>query len=296
MNNASPLKKILITGGTGQVGFELQRSLMLHGQILAPSRQQLDLTSAAAVDAWLETQQPDLIINAAAYTAVDLAETEQQQALRLNAELPEQLARYCQQRKIGLVHYSSDYVYPGSGTEPWQEDSATGPKNHYGQSKLLGDSAVERASIDYLIFRTSWVYSARGNNFMETMLRLGKERASLNVVDDQIGVPTPARLIAQVTERAISHNLASGVYHLAPRGQCSWQEFAHSIFQQAQAEGVPLAITPAKVQGIPSTDYPTPAARPLNSRLSLSKLENALEIELPDWQSQLTLTLKEYMA
>lgn len=285
---------ILITGGTGQVGFELQRSLMLHGNIYAPDRQELDLSKANAVAQWLQAYQPDLIVNAAAYTAVDQAETERQLAMRLNAELPAQLADYCQHRKATLVHYSSDYIYPGSGTEAWLETSPTGPLNHYGYTKLQGDQAVQQTGIKYLILRTSWVYSARGHNFMKTMLRLGKERDSLKVVNDQIGAPTPARLIAQVTERALSRNIASDIYHLAPRGHTSWQGFAQAIFEQAKAQDMALAINPERVIGIPSSAYPTPAARPLNSRLDLTKVETALGIELPTWQQQLVKTLTEY--
>lgn len=286
--------KILITGGNGQVGFELRRQLVLHGQLLAPCRQQLDLADADAVAAYLEAEQPDLIINAAAYTAVDKAETEQALAMRLNAELPAQLAGYCQQHGKRLVHYSSDYVYPGTGTSSWREDDTTGPQNIYGHSKLQGDLAVQSSGCSHLVFRTSWVYAVRGNNFMKTMLRLGKDRAELSVVNDQIGSPTPARLIAQVTTLAVERLLASGVYHLAPRGTTSWQGFAQAIFDQARALGQELAVQ--QVKGIPSSEYPTPAARPLNSRMSLNKLEQALGAELPHWQQQLQLTLEEFFA
>ncbi|OXY82117.1 dTDP-4-dehydrorhamnose reductase [Oceanimonas doudoroffii] len=289
-----PQPKILITGGNGQVGFELRRQLVLHGQLLAPCRQQLDLANADAVAAYLEAEQPDLIINAAAYTAVDKAETDQAQATRLNAELPAQLADYCQPYDKRLVHYSSDYVYPGTGTSPWREDDTTGPQNIYGHSKLQGDLAVQSSGCSHLVFRTSWVYAARGNNFMKTMLHLGKDRTELSVVNDQIGAPTPARLIAQVTSLALERQLANGVYHLAPRGTTSWQQFAQAIFDQARALGQELAVQ--QVKGIPSCEYPTPAARPLNSRMSLSKLEQALGAELPHWQQQLQLTLEEFFA
>lgn len=289
-----PQPKILITGGNGQVGFELRRKLVLHGQLLAPGRQQLDLANADAVTAYLQAEQPDLIINAAAYTAVDKAESETELAMRLNAELPAQLAEYCKQQGKRLVHYSSDYVYPGTGTTPWQEDDATGPQNDYGHSKLQGDLAIQAIGCSHLIFRTSWVYAARGNNFMKTMLRLGKERAELSVVNDQIGAPTPARLIALITQLAIEREIESGVYHLAPNGTTSWQQFAQAIFEQARALGQELAIN--QVNGIATANYPTPAARPLNSRMNLSKLEQALGAELPHWQQQLQLTLEEFFA
>ncbi|UTA78642.1 dTDP-4-dehydrorhamnose reductase [Halomonas sp. XH26] len=293
---------IVITGGNGQVGFELQRQFAPFGTILAPARQELDLTNAEAVDVYLEKHQPDLILNAAAYTAVDKAESEPEQAQRLNAELPAQLADYAAKQGIPLVHYSTDYVYPGNGETPWQEDSPTGPLSVYGQTKLEGDKAVLESGASHLIFRTSWVYAARGNNFMKTMLRLGREREALSIVNDQIGAPTPARLIAQVTALAfttqgspLTINISSGVYHLAPRGETSWHGFASEIFNQAREAGEALAITSEKTAGIPTAEYPTPAQRPLNSRMALGKLESALGITMPAWQSQLGLTLREYL-
>lgn len=186
-----------------------------------------------------------------------------------------------------MVHYSSDYVYPGTGTTPWQEASPTGPLSVYGQTKLEGDEAIQQSGADHLIFRTSWVYSARGNNFMKTMLRLAESKTELNIVADQIGAPTPARLIAQATTLAIHGQLAKGLYHLAPRGETSWQGFAKEIFH--------LAGHNIKANPIPTSDYPTPAQRPLNSRMEVTKLEQALSIQLPTWQSQLTLTLSEYL-
>jgi dTDP-4-dehydrorhamnose reductase len=300
---------IFITGGNGQVGFELQRQFAPFGTILAPTRQELDLTNADAVEAYLAKHQPGLILNAAAYTAVDKAESEPQQAKRLNAELPAQLAEYAAKQGIHLVHYSTDYVYPGNGEPPWQEDSPTGPLSVYGQTKLEGDEAVAKSGANYLIFRTSWVYAARGNNFMKTMLRLGREREALNIVNDQIGAPTPARLIAQATALAftthdsrftthhspLTIHIPSGIYHLAPRGETSWHGFACEIFEQARKAGETLAIKPQGAAGIPTAEYPTPAQRPLNSRMNLSKLEAALGVTLPTWQAQLGLTLKEYL-
>jgi len=301
---------IFITGGNGQVGFELQRQFAPFGTILAPTRQELDLTNADAVEAYLAKHQPGLILNAAAYTAVDKAESEPQQAKRLNAELPAQLAEYAAKQGIHLVHYSTDYVYPGNGEPPWQEDSPTGPLSVYGQTKLEGDEAVVNSGASHLIFRTSWVYAARGNNFMKTMLRLGREREALSIVNDQIGAPTPARLIAQVTALATSPHASlltspqgahtsqarSAIYHLAPRGETSWHGFASEIFSYAREAGDSLAITPEGTAGIPTVDYPTPAQRPLNSRMALGKLESALGITMPTWQSQLALTLKEHLS
>jgi dTDP-4-dehydrorhamnose reductase len=306
--------KILVTGSNGQVGFELKRQLCLLREVLAPERAELDLADAAAVDRWLEANRPTLIVNAAAYTGVDKAEEEPELARRLNAELPAQLAEYSTAHGQWLVHYSSDYVYPGSGEALWEEGSATGPLGVYGQTKLAGDEAVQASGCEHLIFRTSWVYSARGNNFMKTMLRLGREREALKVVGDQIGAPTPARLIAQVTALALHrlpltnhhspltihdspltiHSEMAGIYHLAPRGETSWHGFASEIFRQAAEYGEALAITPDNVAPIPTAEYPTPAQRPLNSRLSLDKLEQALGIQLPGWQEQLALTLGEW--
>ncbi|WP_280571253.1 dTDP-4-dehydrorhamnose reductase, partial [Chromohalobacter sp. 296-RDG] len=244
---------------------------------------------------WLITHRPDIIVNAAAYTAVDKAESEPALAARLNIELPQQLASYCINHNACLVHYSSDYVYPGSGDAAWKEDSSTGPLSVYGQTKLEGDQAIEAAGIRHLIFRTSWVYSARGNNFMKTMLRLAREKEALNIVSDQIGAPTPARLIAQVTLLALSHDINPGVYHLAPRGTTSWHGFAKCIFEKAEALGESLKIEASHVASIPTAEYPTPAQRPMNSRLNLDKLESALSITMPTWEAQLELTLKEYL-
>ena len=286
---------ILLLGKTGQAGFELHRTLAPLGPITAPSRAELDLTKEQAVADYLEAHNPDLIVNAAAWTAVDAAEEQQTEARRLNAGLPEQLAKYSAEQGAYLVHYSSDYVYPGNGTEPWQETSATGPLSVYGQTKLEGDQAIAQSGCEHLIFRTSWVYSARGNNFMKTMLRLAQSKPALNIVADQIGAPTPARLIAQITAMAIQSHIPNGLYHLAPRGETSWHGFAQEIFRQATEQGEQLAMGPDNAHPIPTSDYPTPAKRPLNSRMDLSKLEAALNIQLPDWQSQLALTMGEYI-
>lgn len=286
---------ILILGGSGQVGFELQRSLSVLGVISAPVRNELDLNSAIAVEAYLNKFRPDLIVNAAAWTAVDAAEGNQASCRRLNAELPEQLAGYAVANNVQLIHYGSDYVYPGDGVEPWLESSITGPLSVYGQTKLAGDLAIQNSGAKYLIFRTSWVYSVRGNNFMKTMLRLAQSKTELNVVADQIGSPTPARLIAALTTLAVYKNIESGIYHLCPRGETSWHAFAQAIFIVAKQTGKKLSVGPENVHAIATSDYPTPAKRPLNSRLAIAKIEQALEIQLPDWNSQLVITLKEYL-
>lgn len=286
---------ILLLGKTGQVGFELHRALSPLGAISAPGRAELDLMDEQAVTAYLANTRPKLIVNAAAWTAVDAAEEQQADAERLNAGLPEQLSAWAKVQNCRLVHYSSDYVYPGTGDSPWQETSTTGPLSYYGKTKLEGDRAIEQNGADHLIFRTSWVYSARGNNFMKTMLRLAKSKTELKIVADQIGAPTPARLIAQVTTLAIHSKLENGLYHLAPRGETSWHGFATEIFKQAASAGEELALNPENAYPIPTSAYPTPAKRPLNSRVDVTRLEQALNIRLPDWQSQLALTLGEYL-
>lgn len=301
MSDATPAPQtIWVTGGNGQAGFELRRQLATFGEVLAPSRAELDLSDAAAVDAWLGAHKPDLVVNAAAYTAVDKAEDEPGLASRLNAGLPAQLAAYCAAHGRLLLHYSSDYVYSGEGDTPWQEDAATAPVNTYGATKRDGDAAVAVSGCEHVIFRTSWVYSATGSNFVNTMLRLGAAREALSVVADQMGAPTPARLIAQITALALAPwprtggaALKSGVYHLAPRGAASWCDVAVATFDEAARLGVALAITPAAVAAIPTAQYPTPAARPLNSRLDVTKLERALGVKLPDWRAQLALTVEE---
>jgi dTDP-4-dehydrorhamnose reductase len=290
---------ILVTGGSGQVGFELQRSLAIFGRVDAPDRQHLNLEDLDQVAAYLEATKPGLIVNAAAWTAVDKAETEQDSARIVNADLPAVLASYAARNNIWLIHYSSDYVYPGNGATPWTETDQTAPLSVYGKSKLLGDDNIAVSGCHYMIFRTSWVYSARGNNFMKTMLRLGAEREQLSIVNDQWGVPTPARLIAEITALAVSRSQqmalqVSGIYHLAPSGETNWCKFAESIFALAQDEGFKLKV--AQVTGISTSDYPTPASRPLNSRLSLEKIERELGIIMPDWYSQLQMTLEEYLS
>ena len=287
--------RILILGGNGQVGFELQRSFAPFGEVRAPRRSEVDANDLQAVAAYIDEYQPQLILNAAAWTAVDKAEDEPEGAMRLNAQLPSLLAEKASVLGATLVHYSSDYVYPGDGDQAWCEDSAAAPLSVYGQSKLAGDETVLASDCRHLVFRTSWVYAARGNNFLKTMLKLGRDRDTLNIVNDQIGAPTPARLIAQLTYEALRQKIDSGLYHLAPQGTTSWHGFAQAIFRMAIEQGEVLAINPETLGGIPTADYPTPATRPLNSRLALGKLEATLGLTIPDWQSQLSLTLIEHL-
>lgn len=292
--------KILITGTTGQVGYELCRSLACFGQLLTPQRQELDLANAEAVARYLANHKPDIIVNPAAWTAVDAAEQQTEACWQLNAALPAQLAEYAAATNAYLIHYSTDYVYPGTGDTPWQETDQPAPLSQYGKSKLAGDSAVLASGANAIIFRTSWVYAARGNNFMKTMLRLGQNRSELSVVADQFGAPTPARLIADVTALAVQRlvlkqAVTNGVYHLASSGYTNWQQFACKIFELATAAGVALAVNPHSVKAIGTADYPTPAARPANSRLALTKTEQTFGIQLPHWASQLAVTLEDYL-
>lgn len=287
--------RILLLGKTGQVGFELHRALAPMGEIIAPGRSDLDLMNEKAVTNYLINTQPSLVVNAAAWTAVDAAETQMIEAKRLNSGLPQQLAQYAADNDIRLVHYSTDYVYPGDGIQSWEETSATGPLNYYGSTKLQGDLEIAKHCTNYLIFRTSWVYSARGNNFMKTMLRLAQSKAEIKVVSDQIGGPTPARLIAQITALALFKETPSGIYNLAAKDEASWYDFTLEILNLAKALGEKHILSVDRVEAIPTNDYPTPARRPLNSRLDVGKLEKALGISFPDWKSQLALTLNEYL-
>lgn len=292
--------KILLFGKNGQVGWELQRGLAPLGTVVALDRYGRaglcgDLESPQGIVATLGQVRPDVIVNAAAYTAVDNAEQQRQQATRINAAAPEQLAAYARRTGALLVHYSTDYVFDGSGEQPWRETDATGPLNHYGASKLAGERAIQASGCQHLIFRTSWVYGANGNNFMKTMLNLARNRDSLSIVSDQIGAPTPARLIAEVSALAIHRRISSGIYHLTPAGETSWYGFACEIFAQATGLGEALKIDLGKVKAIASSEYRTSAVRPLNSRLAIEKLQSALGIQLPCWQDQLTLTLQDYL-
>ena len=300
------MQTIVLLAPNGQVGFEVARAVAPLGQLFTLSRQDVDFADTPAVAAKVAALKPTVIINAAAWTAVDKAEAEKQACELINVALPAALAEVANQCNAWLVHYSSDYVYPGYGTTPWQETDTTGPLSVYGQSKLDGDLAVIKHTDKYLIFRTSWVYAARGNNFLRTMLKLAQQREALSVVADQTGAPTPARLIAQVTVLALQQVLLqqakneaeavrsyAGIYHLASKGYCSWYAFAAEIFRLARDSGMVLALNDQQFKAIATVDYPTPAKRPPNSRLNLTKLEQAFNLQLPEWQQQLYFTFNE---
>lgn len=294
--------KILLLGKNGQVGWELQRSLMVLGELIALDRNYEgalcgDLANAEALSKTIRLLKPDVIVNAAAYTAVDKAETEPERAYQVNSIACQLLAEEAASLGALLVHYSTDYVFNGEGDKPWSESAETGPLNQYGVTKLAGEQAITASQCNHLIFRTSWVYGARGNNFVKTMLRLASERESLSVVADQVGAPTGAELIADVTAQAIKAAVArpeySGIYHLAASGETSWHGYAEYTFSIARELGLQLRVE--KVQPIRSEEFPTPAARPKNSRLNTKKLQDAFSIYLPDWKVGVRRMLMEVL-
>ena len=283
--------KILLTGVNGQVGWELRRTLAPLGEVIAADRNMLDLADTARIRARVAALAPDLIVNPAAYTAVDKAESESGLAQAINAAAPGELAA-C---GVPLVHFSTDYVFDGRKRGAYTEADAPNPLGVYGASKLAGEQAVQRAGVPHLILRTSWVYGLRGRNFLLTMQRLARERDTLAVVDDQFGAPTWSRLIAEATALTIArwlerNNLAatSGVYHLSCGGRTSWHGFTAEILAHWAKPDEKLACLTA----IPSSGYPTPAARPANSQLDCGKLAAAFGVRLPDWQAALALCLE----
>jgi len=282
--------QILLTGSNGQVGWELRRSLQGLGTIHAPQRGQLDLTDADAIRAMIRDIKPSLIINPAAYTAVDKAESEPELARAINAEAPAVMAEEASRLGIPLIHYSTDYVYAGTGTNPWTEAAPTAPPNMYGVTKLAGEEAIRASGCAHVILRTSWVYGTRGKNFLLTMLRLGREREQLSVVADQIGAPTWARSIADLTAHIVASQPdwvdVTGTYHLANGGETSWHGFAEAIFALAAQKGQKV---PGTVAPIATEAYPTPAARPKNSRLDLSELKDTFGLVPPHWADALAM-------
>ena len=295
--------KILLLGKNGQVGWELQRSLAPLGEVLALDRRSADfcgdLSQPERLAQTVLAFRPDVIVNAAAHTAVDKAESEPDLARCLNATAPAALAQAAAQVGALLVHYSTDYVFNGEGEKPWQEADATGPLSVYGQSKLEGEQAIVSSGCKHLIFRTSWVYAARGGNFAKTMLRLAAERERLTVIDDQHGAPTGADLIADVTAHAIRHALQqpalSGVFHLVASGETSWHGYASHVIAQARILRPELALKVSEIAPVPTASFPTPAQRPRNSRLHTGKLQQAFGLVLPPWQAGVNRLLTEIL-
>ncbi len=297
--------KILLLGKNGQVGWELQRSLAPLGEVLALDRHSAghcgDLSKLDQLAKTVLAYKPDFIVNAAAHTAVDKAESEPELAKILNADAPEVLANAATRVGAWLVHYSTDYVFDGSGSHARQEGEGTGPLGVYGQTKLEGEKAIVASGCKYLIFRTSWVYAARGGNFAKTMLRLAQERSKLSVINDQYGAPTGADLIADVTAHAIrrvlnTQNLSfSGMYHLAASGETTWHAYARHVIEQAKTMKPDLPWQVADIAPVPTSAFPTPAKRPHNSRLCNLKLQSAFGLVLPPWQQGVDRMLAEIL-
>ena len=297
--------KILLFGGNGQVGHALRSSLASLGEIVVTTRsgycedgaseagmrcEIADFDAPDSLPALMDRIAPDVVVNAAAYTAVDRAESDRDAAFRANAEAPLRIARACAARDVLMVHYSTDYVFDGSATRPYREDDPTSPLGVYGQSKLAGEDAIRASGARHMIFRTAWVYAAHGKNFMRTMLRLAAERDELRVVADQVGTPTSAGLIADVTAAVLARPFErSGVWHLTATGETSWYGFAEAIVAGAHARGL-LARTP-RVVPIASADYPTPTKRPGYSRLDTGRIQSDFAVKLPEWRDDLAVIL-----
>lgn len=287
---------ILVTGSNGQLGWELRRSLAPLGRVIALDRKGMDLSSADSITHAIREAKPEIIVNAAAYTAVDKAESEIDLAMRVNGAAPGIIAR--EARRIGalLVHYSTDYVFDGTGDRPYAESESANPVNSYGRSKLAGEEAIRDSGAPYLIFRTSWVYAARGNNFVRTMLRLARERSELKIVNDQVGAPTWARSIADMTAQVLSGGLdrakeRSGTYHFTSAGAVSWFGFAEAIFAGARSRFADFKV-PTLIP-IPASQYLLPARRPANSRLDTAKLTSTFGITAPRWEAALQQCMRE---
>jgi dTDP-4-dehydrorhamnose reductase len=295
--------KILLLGKNGQVGWELQRSLAPLGELLALDRHSTpyggDLSQPERLAQTVLDWRPDVIVNAAAHTAVDKAESEPELARCLNATAPAALAQAAAQIGALLVHYSTDYVFNGQGDQPWQEGDSTGPLSVYGQTKREGELAIVASGCAHLIFRTSWVYAARGGNFAKTMLRLAAERERLTVIDDQFGAPTGADLIADVTAHAIRASFQQpalgGLYHLVAGGQTTWHGYASHVIAQARRIQPGLALKVSEIAPVPTSAFPTPAKRPLNSRLATHKLQDTFGLVLSPWQQGVNRMLAEIL-
>jgi len=297
--------KILLLGKNGQVGWELQRALAPLGELVAldfdsPGPLSADFSKPESLAATVQAVRPQIIVNAAAHTAVDKCESEPDVARALNAESPAVLAREAQRLGAWLMHYSTDYVFDGSGTTPWVEDSPTGPLSVYGATKLEGEEAIRASGCRHLILRTSWVYAARGGNFAKTMLKLAKERDRLTVIDDQIGSPTGADLLADITAHALRTALqrpeVAGTYHAVGDGETSWHGYAQHVIEFARARGETIKVARDAIAPVPTSAFPTPAKRPANSRMNTHKLRATFGLTLPSWQAGVDRMLTEVLS
>lgn len=297
------MTRLLVLGAGGQVGWELRRTLMPLGEVIAIDHDRLDLTERQTIAPALAAIRPDVIVNAAAYTAVDQAESERDLAFRINAEAPAELARWASEHRALLVHYSTDYVFDGRKPSPYNEADPPDPLGVYGASKLAGEHAIRDSGARHLILRTSWVYAARGRNFLLTMLRLAREREELRVVADQVGAPTWARFLAEATALILAlareelrvDRFRSGLYHLTAGGQTSWHGFASAIVETARQLDPAASLRAREVTPIETDQYPLPARRPANSRLSCENVCQRFGIETPDWRVGMTRCLEELM-
>ena len=296
--------KILLLGKNGQVGWELQRSLSLLGEVVAcdfdsAGELKADFSQPESLAALVARVAPEVIVNAAAHTAVDKAESEPDLARALNATAPGVLAREAKRHGICLVHYSTDYVFDGSGSHARDEDAATGPLSVYGRTKLGGEELIRASGCHHAILRTSWVYAARGGNFARTMLKLAAEREELKVIADQVGAPTGADLLADVTAqmlpRLFDHVALSGTYHCVAGGETNWHGYATHVIEWARARGHAVKVAADRIHAIPTSAYPTPATRPLNSRLVTTKLQRTFGLVLPPWQRGVERMLSEVL-
>ncbi len=293
------MRKILLTGKNGQVGWELQRTLAAFGEVITLGRGEMDLAKPETIRACIRKIKTDIIVNAAAYTAVDKAESEPELAMAINGVAPGIMAEEAKRVGVPLVHYSTDYIFDGKKPGAYSEEDAPNPASVYGRSKLAGENAIRASGADHLIFRTSWVFAARGTNFLTTILRLAGEREELRVVADQFGAPTWARLVAEVTALALQQDIArrkssrfdSGTINITAAGETSWHGFASAIITAARERGATLKCS--KVVPITSAEYPLPAARPANSRLSGTKLAQRYGLEMPGWDCSMHLCLAE---
>ncbi len=288
--------RILLTGKNGQVGFELQRALAPLGAVVACDRVACDLADPASIRAAIAEARPDIIVNSAAYTAVDRAEADADAARAVNGDALDVIGREARRIDALVVHYSTDYVFDGTKDAPYVEDDEPNPVGIYGKTKLAGESALRASGARSIILRTSWVFGAHGTNFVKTILRLAREREELKIVADQFGAPTSASLIADVTARILHRQPdAQGIYHLTASGVTSWQAFAVEILTQATAAGHSFKAPPETIRAIPTSAYPLPAARPANSRLETRRLREAFALELPDWRSGLRHVLAQIL-
>jgi dTDP-4-dehydrorhamnose reductase len=291
--------RILVTGKNGQVGHELMTSLAPLGKLVGVDLKECDLTQSAAIDALLERVKPDIIINPAAYTEVDKAESEPTIAHAVNAQAPKIFARYAARHNILIIHFSTDYVFDGSKPEPYLEDDEANPKSVYGKTKWLGEEAVRKMAAKHIIIRTSWVFGAHGVNFLKTILKVAEQRDKLSVVSDQFGAPTSARLLANAVAQIVKElnepgsYRKYGTYHVAATGETSWHGYAKAVVEAAIKCGLETKLTPAQIKAVTTQENPMPAPRPANSRLDTTKVRTVFSVSLPKWQQEVEKVVKE---